>query len=144
MRALVGLALALGLLGAGPGAAQTGSAPSGRLGVELNKMEVAEGGGCRVFFLFRNGTGEVFERFEMSLALFDTAGVVDRLLTIDASPLPPARTTLKLFEVPGLACGSVSEVLLHEVPACAIANRPEADCFGLIDLGSKAAAPLVQ
>jgi len=139
MRGLAGIAFAIGVLGALPGLAQTG-----RLGVELNKMEEAEGGGCRVFFLFRNGTGEVFERFEMSLAVFDGRGVIDRLLTIDASPLPPARTTLKLFEVPGLACTSVSEVLLHEIPACTVANRPDADCFALIDLGSKAPAALVQ
>lgn len=139
MRGLAGAAFAISLMGALPGMAQTG-----RLGVELNKMEEADGGGCRVFFLFRNGTGETFERFEMSLAVFDTRGVIDRLLTIDASPLPPARTTLKLFEVPGLACAAVSEVLLHEIPVCRVANRPEADCFAVIDLGSKAPAPLVQ
>jgi hypothetical protein len=38
----------------------------------------------------------------------------------------------------------VSEVLLHDLPACTLANRPEADCLALIDLGSKAPAPLVQ
>lgn len=139
MRRLAGLALGIGLSAAMPAFAQTG-----RLGVELNKMEAAEGGGCRVFFLFRNATGETFERFEMSLALFDSKGVIDRLLTIDASPLPPARTTLKLFEVPGLACEAVSEVLLHDVPACTIANQSDPDCFALIDLGSKATAALVQ
>jgi len=139
MRGLAGLALATLLVAPLAAGAQTG-----RLGVELNKMETAEAGGCRVFFLFRNATGETFERFEMALALFDGKGVIDRLLTIDASPLPPARTTLKLFEVPGLACDAVSEVLLHDIPACAIANRPDADCFGLIDLGSKAPAALVQ
>lgn len=139
MRGLAGLALAIGLLGASPVWAQ-----AGRLGVELNKMEPADGGGCRVFFLFRNGTGQTFERFEMSLAVFDTRGVIDRLLTIDATPLPPARTTLKLFEVPGLACDGVSEVLLHDIPGCTIANQTGADCFALIDLGSKAPAALVQ
>jgi hypothetical protein len=129
-----------GCLGALPALAQTG-----RLGVELNKMEPADGGGCRVFFLFRNATGETFERFEIVAWRCSTAkGVIDRLLTIDASPLPPARTTLKLFEVPGLACEAVSEVLLHDVPACTIANRPDTDCFALIDLGSKAPAALVQ
>lgn len=139
MRRLAGLAFAIGLLGALPVWAQ-----DGRLGVELNKMEPADGGGCRVFFLFRNGTGQTFERFEMSLAVFDTKGVIDRLLTIDASPLPPARTTLKLFEVPGLTCDAVSEVLLHDIPGCTIANQPGADCFALVDLASKAPAALVQ
>ena len=137
---LMALAMAGLMATAAPGQAQTG-----RLGVELNKLEPgADGTGCRVFFLFRNGTGETFDAFEMSLALFDARGVIDRLLTVDAAPLPPSRTTLKLFDVPGLACDAVSEVLLHDLPACSVANRPGADCFGLIDLASKAAAPLVQ
>lgn len=139
MRGLAGLALAAGVMAALPAVGQTG-----RLGVELNKLETADGGGCRVFFLFRNGTGETFDRFEMSLALFDPKGVIDRLLTIEAAPLPPARTTLKLFEVPGLACTAVSEVLLHDIPACGMANKGDLDCFALIDLASKATVPLVQ
>ena len=39
----------------------------------------------------------------MSLAIFDASGVIDRLLSIDAAPLPAARTTLKLFEIPDIA-----------------------------------------
>ena len=70
-------------------------AQTGKLSVDLNKFEPAEGGGCRAFFLFRNQTGLTFEGFEMSLAILDGAGVIDRLLTIDAAPIPVGRTTLK-------------------------------------------------
>ena len=144
MRALSAGVFACGLALVLPLAMGARAQTDGRLGVELNKLEPMEAGGCRVYFVFRNRTGETFSRFEMALALFDGAGVVDRLLTVDAAPLPPARTTLKLFEVPGLACTAVSEVLLHDLPACAMANRAQTDCFGLLDLGSKAAVPLVQ
>ena len=47
----------------------------------------------------------------MSLAILDGNGVIDRLLSIDAAPLPADRTTLKLFEIPGLACANISQVL---------------------------------
>lgn len=117
---------------------------NGRLGVELNKFEAAESGGCRSYFLFRNGTSMTLEEFEMSLAILDSSGVIDQLLSIDAAPLPVARTTLKLFEIPDIACEDISEVLLHEMTACKPQNADPVDCFGIMDLGSKTAADFVK
>lgn len=119
-------------------------AETGRLTVELNKAEEIEGGGCRAFFLFRNQTGKSFEGFEMSLAILDGKGVIDRLLSIDAAPLPVARTTLKLFEIPQIACADISEILLHEMTACRPQNEDEIDCFEILDLTSKTPAALVK
>ena len=133
------LLTALGLFGASGAAAQ-----QGRLTVELNKFESAETGGCRAFFLFRNETGKSFEGFEMSLAILDTQGIIDRLLTIDAAPLPLARTTVKLFEIPQIACESVGEILLHELASCKPQNEEETDCFAFLDLVSRTSASLVK
>lgn len=116
------------------------SAQSGRLGVELNKFEPADSGGCRTFFLFRNQSGMTLEAFEMSLAVLDTGGVIDQLLSIDAAPLPIARTTLKLFEIPDISCDRISEILLHEMTACTPQNAEPMDCFEIMDLSSKASA----
>ena len=75
-----------------PAAAQTelNSADGGKMTVELNKFEEIDTesstGGCRAFFLFRNATGKSFDGFEMSLAILDGDGVIDRLLAIDAAP----------------------------------------------------------
>ncbi len=133
------LAMALSLALLGPARAETG-----RLTVELNKVEDVGGGGCRAFFLFRNETGKTLEGFEMSLAILNSGGVIDRLLTIDAAPLPASRTTLKLFEIPELGCGDISEVLLHDVPACKPQNEDEIDCFQVMDLVSRAPAAFVK
>lgn len=117
---------------------------SGRLAVELNKFEDQDGGGCRTFFLFRNGTDNSFEGFEMSLAILDPNGVIDRLLSVDAAPLPIQRTTLKLFEIPEIACGAISEILLHDVTSCKPQNADETDCFPFLTLSSKTSAALVK
>ncbi len=119
-------------------------AQTGRLLVELNKFEEIEGGGCRAFFLFRNQTENSFDGFEMSLAILDTNGVIDRLLAIDAAPLPVQRTTLKLFEIPEIACAGISEILLHEITSCRPQNEDEMDCFPILDLNSKTSAALVK
>ncbi len=114
------------------------AAQDGKLTVEMNKFEENDGGGCRAFFLFRNQTGKTFEAFEMSLAILDSNGVIDRLLSIDAAPLPAGRTTLKLFEIPEIACTSISEVLLHDIPGLQAAERGRTDCFPiLISLGQQ-------
>jgi hypothetical protein len=120
------------------------AAEPGRLLVELNKFEEIDGGGCRAFFLFRNQTDNSFAGFEMSLAILDTNGVIDRLLSIDAAPLPLARTTLKLFEIPDIACTGISEILLHEITSCQPQNADEMDCFPILDLNSKTSAALVK
>lgn len=118
-------------------------AQTGAISVELNKFEATDEG-CQAYFLFGNTTGESFEGFEMSLAILDSEGVIDRLLTIDAAPLPAGRTTLKLFGIPGLECGDVGSVLLHDLPSCRPQNGEETDCFPLLELSSRATAPLVQ
>ncbi len=117
---------------------------AGTLTVELNKVEPSETGGCSAFFLFRNETDNSFEGFEMSLAILNTQGVIDRLLSTDAAPLPVARTTLKLFEIPEIACTEISEILLHDMTSCRPQNGEEMDCFPILDLRSKAAAALVK
>jgi hypothetical protein len=138
---LVPLVLPALALSVGPVAAQDAK---GRLTVELNKFEDDPGGSCRAFFLFRNQTGLTLDGFEMSLAILNTQGVIDRLLTIDAAPIPVARTTLKLFEIPQTRCDSISEVLLHEIGSCRPQNGEQMDCFPLLDLASRTSAPLVQ
>ncbi|MFT6675183.1 MAG: hypothetical protein ACJAVM_001372 [Sulfitobacter sp.] len=130
--------VALGLM------ANAAPAEEGKLTVELNKFEADESGGCQAFFLFRNETGKSFEGFEMSLAILDGAGVIDRLLSIDAAPLPIQRTTLKLFAIPDISCGNISEILLHDISICKPQNEAETDCFAFLELNSKTSTTLVK
>lgn len=135
LTAAIGLTLTAPL----PAAAQ-----DGQLTVELNKFEESDSGGCRAFFLFRNTSGMTFEGFEMSLAILNGSGIIDRLLTIDAAPLPASRTTLKLFEIPETGCGDISEILLHDIGTCQPQNAEAIDCFPILALESKTSAPLVK
>ncbi len=130
--------------GLGALAQTTPPAATGPLTVEINKFEPNDTGGCRAFFLFRNETGLTFEGFEMSLAIFNASGVIDRLLSIDAAPLPAARTTLKLFEIPDIACTDISQILLHEIPSCKPQNAEQMDCYSLLELNSRTTATLVK
>jgi len=113
------------------------------LTVELNKLEDVDTG-CQAFFLFQNGLEQNLSEFEMSLAILTPDSIIDRLLTIDAAPLPAQRTTLKLFEIPDTQCTQIGEILLHDIPACTPQNGNPLDCFSFLELTSRAAAPLVK
>jgi len=132
------LAATLAALPLAPAAAQQGTEG---LSVELNKLETIESG-CRAYFLFRNGLGRAVSAYELSLAILDPEGVIDRLLTVEAAPLPPDRTTLKIFEFPDLACDGVGEIIVHDISACAAADGGALDCWAETALASRAAAPL--
>lgn len=123
---------------------QPSAGQSGQLLVELNKLEAGDDGGCRSFFLFRNGLDYGLDGFEMSLAVLDPDGVIDRLLTIDAAPVPAQRTTLRLFDIPETACADVSEIILHDIPVCSADNGQPTECFDVIELRSRAEAALVR
>lgn len=133
----------LAAFGAACLAGKPAAAADGRLTIELNKFEQAAEGGCRAFFLFRNATGMTLTGFEMSLAILDRNGVIDRLLTIDAAPLPAGRTTLKLFEIPETRCDAIGEILLHDIASCQPQNADPVDCFPLLDLVSRTGVAMV-
>jgi hypothetical protein len=128
---------------AAPAAAQdAGGGGSDEVAVELNKLE-PWAGGCRSYFLLRNASEDLFTGFELSIALMDRDGVVERLLTVDAAPVPARRTTLKVFELEGLDCDAVGEVIVYDMPACEIGGAPAEGCFARLALSSRAGAPLV-
>lgn len=141
-RQFIGLVIVFLSISAAP--IQSMATEDAKLTVELNKFEASESAGCRAYFLFRNQSGKAFEGFEMSLAVLDTQGVIDRLLNIDAAPLPVERTTLKLFEIPEIACTDISEILLHAIDSCKPQNEAEIDCFPIVNLVSRTSAPLVK
>lgn len=129
--------------GTGMGArAQENGGTHARLHVDLNKVETVDEG-CRSFFLFRNDTDMTLTGFEMSLAVLDQGGVISRLLTINAAPLPARRTTLKLFDIPDMDCDSIGEVILHDIATCEAEAGAEPACFNLLALSSRSGIPFV-
>jgi len=119
--------LLLALLGA---AAPTLAAENG-VSVELNKLE-PNGAACRAYLVLENGTGSAFGTLKLDLVMFDSDGVVAKRLAVETAPLPAGKTSLKVFDIEGLACEAVGRVLLNDVMACADASGARDDCLGLV------------
>lgn len=108
------------------------------LSVELNRLEEREGS-CRIYLVIGNKSATAYESLKLDLVLFGTDGVIVRRLAVEAAPLRADKTSVKLFDVSGLACTGIGNVLLNDVLECRGATGDEADCIARIVPSSRAA-----
>lgn len=104
------LAIALSLCG-------LAQAADGGLAVELNALK-SDADNCRVTFLATNGLAAELGKVTLEIALFDASGSIDRLVSLDFKAWVPGKTKVMQFALAGLACDSVSRVLINDVTAC--------------------------
>lgn len=109
-RAVTSLAVALSLCSVAQGA-------DGSLAIELNALK-PDADSCRVTFLATNDLAAQLEKATLEIALFDASGAIDRLVSLDFKALAPGKTKVLQFALAGLACDSVSRVLINDVTAC--------------------------
>ncbi|WEK06464.1 MAG: hypothetical protein P0Y65_09555 [Candidatus Devosia phytovorans] len=85
--------------------------------LELNALHPAAAG-CRVTFLATNELGSQLDRASVEMALFDSAGTIDRIVTLDFRALSQGKTKVLQFELAGLDCDNVGRVLINDITAC--------------------------
>ncbi|MGD8710477.1 MAG: Tat pathway signal sequence domain protein [Ectothiorhodospiraceae bacterium] len=113
------------------------------VGVELNRLESIPDG-CRAYLVFRNEAKQTFERLQLDLVIFDSAGIISRRLAVDASPLRGGKTSVKVFDIEGVACDAIGRVLLNDVLECQIDGERQTDCVERMRASSRAEVPLVK
>ncbi len=134
-RARLAAALIAACLPAAGAAAEAGS-----LALELNKLEPVEDS-CRVYSVYRNGAGAAVESLKLDLIFFDRDGVIARRLAVQAGPLPAGKTMVRMFDVGGLACGTLGKVLVNDVMAC----EGLGDCLARLSTDSRVdGVPLIK
>lgn len=111
--------------------------------VELNKLEDTQGG-CRVYLVLDNRAEAPFEEFRLDLVLFGPDSVIARRLAIDVGPLRPKKTTVKLFDVSGLACARVGSILVNDVPACRSGQDARNDCIDLVEVATRGTVTMMK
>ncbi len=136
----IAAALAALLACAAPGLAQ--QAAPGRIALELNKLEPA-GPACRAYLALRSGLAARLETLTLDLVLFDGDGVVLRRVAVEAGPLRAGKVAVRAFDMAELNCAALGRVLLNGVLACRDADGARKGCLDLIDVSSRAAAPLI-
>lgn len=123
--------------------APCGGAAAEEIALELNKM-VQRDDACRLTFLIRNDGADRFQTFKTELVLFGDDGIIDRRFTGDMAPLRPAKASVVSFDMAGLKCQNVSQVLLNDVVACEGSGGQRDDCVEKIGVTSRAGVPLTK
>lgn len=115
------------------------------IAVELNRTDSVEAG-CRVSFVIRNLTSHAFESMQWDLFFFDPDGLIIGRLAAEAAPLRAGKTSVKLFDLPDLACKDLGRVLINDVLRCEAASDSSGgiDCLGLTIPSSRSQVELVK
>jgi hypothetical protein len=142
-RPVSALAALLVALSATPAAAAEAAAtmPDG-VSLELNTLE-PRGGNCAVNMVF--GTSDAaYQSFKLDLVFFGTDGAIRKRLAVDAAPLRARKTSVKAFEVSGLACDAIGSVLVNDVLDCRTEAGPAADCIDKVQTRSRLPVALMR
>ena len=116
---------------------------AGGIRLELNKLEPNEGY-CRAYFLFANTSERRYDDVKFDIAIFDKHGIVLKRLAISAGTLRTDKRILKLFDIDGLACADIGEVLVNDMLSCESGGEPVPDCIDLVSVASRAQAKVVK
>ena len=137
--ALPAVALAAGVVAAaGTGRAEEGvAAAAPGLLLQLNAAQPSDKG-CRLTFVVSNNLGADLSKAAFEIALFNRAGVVDRLTVLDFKALPAGKTKVTRFDLPGTQC-DVSRVLINDATECAGNGVDPKRCLADLKAESKAA-----
>ena len=118
-------------------------APDGSIQVELNKLEPSNGD-CRAYLVLENKSPSAFEALKIDVVIFGTDGVVERRLAVQTAPLPPGKTSLKVFDVGDLSCERIGRLLLNDVLDCADGAGTRGDCLALLSTSARTAVPFIE
>lgn len=109
----------------------------GGVDVELNKLKQLDNA-CRAYLVTQNLTETNFDSLQLDVVMFDNDGIVAKRLVVEIAPLPPGKTSLKAFDIDGLPCDKIGQLLLNDVVQCRAADGPRKDCLSLVHVSSRA------
>ena len=121
-------------------AAQEAAAAKG-LDVELNALASSQKG-CLFTFVAANGFAQNVSKVSFEFVIFNDKGTVERLALLDFRDLPAGKSKVRQFDVPGIKCEAVKNLLINDAPVCEGEGIEKASCMGSIVTRSKTTAGL--
>lgn len=92
-------------------------AETGNIELELNTAK-DEGQGCRLTYVATNNTSVALEKSSYEVAVYNTEGIVQRLLVLEFGWLPVGKTRVVQFDLPEQGCASISRISVNGPVEC--------------------------
>lgn len=125
----------------GPAGAQTpAAAATAPVALELNKLETTDKG-CRAVVVVNNQSDTAYQTLKLELVMFE-GGVFTRRIAVDLAPVRPQKRSVKLFELDGIACDKITELLINDVMDCKTDAGAVDSCLQRLSVSSLANAKL--
>lgn len=118
------------------GAAAQEAKPAPALTLELNGAQPSDKG-CRLTFVVTNDLGADLSKAAFEIALFNEAGVVDRLTVLDFKDLPQGKTKVTRFDLSGIDCAKLNRVLVNTATECVGAGIEPTACLARMKTQTK-------
>lgn len=112
-------------------------AQTGGVTVELNKLTQVDNA-CRAYLVTQNLTDTHFESLQLDIVMFDTNGIVAKRLAVEIGPMAQGKTSLQVFDINGLPCNDIGQLLLNDVIQCRDDEGTRTNCLSLVNVSSRA------
>lgn len=106
------------------------------LSLELNNLTPSDAG-CLATFMVRNGLPQPLEKVGYEIVLFDTDGLVERMMVLDFSPLTSGKTRVRQFDLPGTSCARIGRVLVNDAAFCEGPNLNAGTCLEQLETSAR-------
>ncbi|MEM9247083.1 MAG: hypothetical protein AAGB05_00150 [Pseudomonadota bacterium] len=116
--------------------AQAVAQATGPFTLELNNTADVEQS-CRLTYVATNGMGIDLSEASYEVAVFDSDGLVERLLILQFGALADGRTKVVQFDLADTACSGISRLLVNSVSECAAADGSAPDCLDALETTSR-------
>lgn len=102
-------------------------AQSGNIEIELNTAADVDGG-CRLTYVITNSSTTSLDKVSYEVAVYDTEGIVKKLLVLEFGFLPSGKTRVVQFDLPEQQCVGVSRILVNGPVECASGGTEQTIC----------------
>jgi hypothetical protein len=123
--------------------AQTDKKPTGVIHVELNKLQQVKGA-CRAYLVTQNFTQLRLKSLKLDVVMFDSNGIVAKRLAVQIGPMPKGKTSLKVFDIQGLSCDDIGQLLLNGVLECKDNKGTRNDCLAMISVSHRGSVAFIE
>lgn len=112
------------------------------ISLELSSAEDQDGS-CRLSFVVQNGFAQNLDGLVYETVLFGDTGQVAQLTLLDFESVPAGRMRVRQFQFDGMACSTISRVLINGAERCLGEGLAPSACDAGLTLTTRTKTELV-
>lgn len=109
------------IIGCSLGSSAAFAQDASSLKLQFNRAQDTDKG-CLVTFVASNNSDVSFDAIAYEFVLFNSDGLVEQMTAFDFGAMPVKKTVVRQFQLAGLKCASIGQILLNGAARCKVAD----------------------